>query len=139
MHKPLVRIKTTLPPNDRLGLPTFEPTDFFCIPEHVCQRDDLSLKFLICQEVRKSKFRSWAGGQHRALHYEGDEIASVPDSVRRIVADLQAAFGIVASAVRLIFYRCGDDYKELHRDRGRDVNGVPTYAVGLSLGAKWNE
>jgi len=132
---PSIRVQTELPVLSPLGLPTFPPTDVFCIPGFACTQHDLSLKACICEELEGSSFRSWNGGRHLGVQYQGDEIASAPQSVREIIVKLQVSFGIVASAARLNLYMSGDDYKTLHRDRVVDRNGLPQYTVGLSLGA----
>merc|ERR1712113_785476 len=85
------------------------------------------------------EFADWNGARHLGLQFEGAEArhthAFASKSLREVVAKLEAAFGIKASASRLNLYRSDADYKTLHQDRGQDANGVPQVTVGLSLGA----
>merc|ERR1711957_476887 len=58
-----------------------------------------------------------------------------PPHLREMVAKMEKAFGIKATASRINLYRSGDDYKPFHCDRGRDDAGNPQVTVGASFGA----
>lgn len=138
--QPALRINTTLPSIGASGLPVFGPEDAFCIPAFACAPNDLSLMTRLRAELPEGKeFALWNGARHLGLQFEGAEAlhtqAFASRSLREVVAKLETAFGVKASAARLNLYRSDDDYKTLHQDRGQDSNGVPQVTVGLSLGA----
>lgn len=136
---PSLRVSSTPPVIGPSGLPEFGPQDAFFLRDYACSEADFSLMERIQSELPEDKaFAEWNGTRHLGMQFEGLEArhlhATASPLVRSVVAKLEEAFGIEASASRLNIYRSDEDYKTLHADRGRDANGVPQITVGLSLG-----
>lgn len=138
---PTMRVCTVAPAVGSSGLPEFDAEDAFVLPSYICDYDDLSLMERLRNEVPQGRqFSDWHGARHLALHFDGAEVTELrSDTARPVLRDtikqMEAAFGIKATAVRLNLYRSNADYKPFHADRGRDDNGLPQCTVGLSLGA----
>lgn len=122
------------------GQPQYAAEDAFFLPAFCCAHDDRTLFEALKSELPSGKeFSDWHGGRHLGCQFEGEgarhNSEDEPSALRATVAMLEAAFGIRASASRLNLYRDSSDWKPLHRDRGRDEQGVPQVTVGASFGA----
>jgi len=137
---PTVHLSTSPPRLGSSGLPEYAPEDAFAISECVCAHDDLTLFHRLSTELPQGKeFSDWHGSRHLGIQFEGEGARhnsdSAPPALREMVMKLEKMFGIQASASRLNLYQNFENYKPLHRDRGRDSNNVPQVTVGVSLGA----
>ncbi|CAK0895331.1 unnamed protein product [Prorocentrum cordatum] len=139
--RPTVRISTTPPPRGPAdGLPDYGPEAVFCLPAFLCGHEDMSLLAQLSSDLPQGReFSDWHGARHLGMQFEGSgarhDGADAPPALQKLVAKLEAAFGIRASASRLNLYRSAEDYKPFHYDRGRDSQGVPQVTVGASFGA----
>lgn len=139
--RPTVRISMTPPPVSPVdGLPDFGPEAVFALPAFLCGHDDTSLLAQLSSDLPQGReFSDWHGSRHLGMQFEGagarHDGAEAPPALRAVVAKMEAAFGIRASASRLNMYRSAEDYKPFHYDRGRDSKGVPQVTVGASFGA----
>lgn len=137
--RPSLRISNR-PPIVRSGVPCFGPEDIFSVSGFCCANDDLSLFDALKGELPAGRdFSDWHGSRHMGMQFEGEgarhDSSTAPPALRAVVAEMEAAFGIRASASRLNLYRSPQDYKPLHYDRGRDNDGTPQCTVGASFGA----
>mmetsp|Transcript_35339 Transcript_35339/g.100398 ORF Transcript_35339/g.100398 Transcript_35339/m.100398 type:complete len:239 (-) Transcript_35339:149-865(-) len=140
--KPSIRVLTA-PPTVREpgGLPQYVAEDAFFLPAFCCAQDDLGLFQKLKDDLPGGRdFSDWHGGRHLGMQFQGEDQGArhddenEPPALKALVAKLEKAFGIRASASRINLYRNGDDYKPFHRDRGRDEDGTPQITIGASFG-----
>eukprot|EP00931_Biecheleriopsis_adriatica_P045601 TRINITY_DN26112_c0_g1_i1.p1 TRINITY_DN26112_c0_g1~~TRINITY_DN26112_c0_g1_i1.p1 ORF type:complete len:385 (+),score=68.66 TRINITY_DN26112_c0_g1_i1:47-1156(+) len=136
--KPSLRVATTPPgPGPDGGLPRVSPEDAFFLPGFLCSHDDLSFMAQLQEELQAEgkDFSDWHGARHLGCHFEAGKSNAECSLRLQLVERMEQAFGIKASAVRLNLYRSNRDYKPMHYDRGRDIEGTPQLTVGASFGS----
>lgn len=137
--QPSIRVSTRPPLLGPDGLPCIHAEDAFFLPGFLCSNEDVSVLERLRTELAEEgkEFTDWHGARHLAHHFDSGRQAELPEPRLRaqLVKRMEEAFGVLANAVRVNYYRNNKDYKPMHYDRGSDENGVPQLTIGASFGA----